>query len=715
MKSRIALSIILSFLIAGIACADGFIVIPRPPQQRTFIPLSIKYHHVEVTIKDQVTTTKVDQVFLNENNMDLEGIYIFPLPVDASISNFVMYVDGKPVKGEILEKSKARQIYDDIVRQMRDPALLEYIDRGAFRVSIYPIPARGEKRIQLEYSEVLKYDSGLCKYVYPLNTEKFSAKPIPSVTVSVDIKSGRPIKNVYSPSHEVDIHRQSDNAVKLSYEASNVKPDKDFIIYYTVTEKEFGLNLLSYKESSDEDGFFMLLVAPKYETTSEDVIEKDVIFVLDKSGSMQGEKIDQAKNALKFCVKSLKNKDRFGIIVFSTDVDELNSALLTATKANTDKAERFIDKLEATGGTDINDALLLAIKKQPDPNRPKIIVFLTDGLPTVGIKDVDAILANAEKAKSKSLRIFAFGVGYDVNTHFLDKLAEDNGGTSQYVKPSEDIEVSVSSLYSKISEPMLSNLRLTTGSIKTKEIYPKNLPDIFKGTQLVVLGRYVYSGTTDIKIDGDIRSKKYTITNKADFLGNNTKNDFIPRLWAQRKVGYLLDEMRTQGDNNEIKDEIIHLSKKYGIVTPYTSFLVLPEEELNRLPAGNRRAMERQSLDSGSVDLKKEKGADAVAASKTMSAMKQAPAPTVSNNTQWHDKDSGINVEIKYVGTKTFILRKDVWTDTEYEPEMKITEIKYGSDKYFDLLSKDSDLGKFFALGKNVIILYKGNCYKIKE
>ena len=712
MRYRIALSIILSFLIVGLACADGFIVIPRPPKERTFIPLSIKYHHVEVTIKDQVTTTKVDQVFLNENNVDLEGIYIFPLPVEASISNFVMYVDGKPVKGEILEKSKARQIYDDIVRQMRDPALLEYIDRGAFKVSVYPIPARGEKRIQLEYSEVLKYDSGLCKYVYPLNTEKFSAKPIQSVTVSVDIKSDKAIKSVYSPSHEVDIRRQNDHAVKLSYEASNVKPDKDFVMYYTVSDKEFGLNLLAYKESG-EDGFFMLLIAPKYETTSDEVIEKDVILVLDKSGSMQGEKIDQAKGALEFCVKSLKDKDKFGIITFSTDVDELDSSLLTATKANVEKAERFIDKLDATGGTDINDALLLALKKQTDPNRPRIIVFVTDGLPTVGTKDVDAILKNVEKAKSKSLRIFAFGVGYDVNTHFLDKLAEDNGGTSQYVKPSEDIEVSVSSLYSKISEPMLSNLKLDTGSIKVREVYPKNLPDVFKGTQLVVLGRYDNNGTTDIKLDGDIRSRKYTTTNKADFPSKTTENDFIPRLWAQRKVGYLLDDMRTHGDNDEIKDEIIRLSKKYGIVTPYTSFLVLPEEEAERLPAGDRRALARQSLDASGAGLKKERGAEAVAASKIMSEMKAAPAPTtmaVNMPKDWEGK-----VEIKYVGVKTFILKKDVWTDTEYEPEMKVTEIKYGSDEYFSLLSKEPELGKFLALGKNVIVFYKGNCYKIKE
>jgi len=341
MRQKLILSVILSLLICGLTYADGFIVIPRPPQERTFIPLSIKYHHVEVEINNQVTTTKVDQVFLNENNQDLEGIYIFPIPKDASISNFVMYVDGKPIKGEILDKNKARSIYDDIVRQMKDPALLEYIDRGAFRVSIYPIPARGEKRIQLEYSEVLKYDIGLCKYVYPLNTEKFSARPIPSVTVSVNIKSDNPIKSVYSPSHEIDISRKNDNEVKLAYEASNVKPDKDFELYYSISAKDFGLNLLSYHEKG-EDGFFMLLIAPKYETTSEEVIEKDLIFVLDKSGSMQGEKIDQAKDALKFCVRGLRENDRFSIIAFSTDVNELEGSLLKANKSNIEKAERLL-------------------------------------------------------------------------------------------------------------------------------------------------------------------------------------------------------------------------------------------------------------------------------------------------------------------------------------------------------------------------------------
>ncbi|MBM3213116.1 trypsin, partial [Candidatus Poribacteria bacterium] len=268
------LTILLGLMMIGLTYADGFIIIPSPPREiQQFIPLSIKYHHVEVSINNQIAITKVDQVFLNENRRDLEGIYIFPIPQGASISDFAMYVDGKRVTSEVLEKDKARSIYDDIVRRMRDPALLEYMDRGAFKVSIYPIPAKGEKRVQLEYSEVLRYDSGLCKYTYPLNTEKFSAKPIKSVTISIKVKSDKAIKNIYSPSHDMDISRKDDHNAKLGYEASNVKPDRDLVVYYTLSNKDFGMNLLTHKNGK-EDGFFVLLVAPKYDVEEKEIIEK---------------------------------------------------------------------------------------------------------------------------------------------------------------------------------------------------------------------------------------------------------------------------------------------------------------------------------------------------------------------------------------------------------------------------------------------------------
>ena len=702
--------VILLIFIPTIALSDGFIIIPRPPQERAFIPLSVKYHHVEASIDNQVATTKVDQVFLNENNYDLEGVYIFPIPEGASISDFAMYVDGKRVSAEILEKKKAREIYDDIVRRMRDPALLEYIDRGAFRMSIYPITARGEKRVQLEYSEVLKYDSGICKYAYPLNTEKFSAKPINSVSVSVNIKSKKAIKSVYSPSHEVDIRRSGDYTAKIGYEASDVKPDKDMIIYYTVSDEDFGLNLLAHRPDGSEDGFFMLLVSPKVEVKEENVIEKDIIFVIDKSGSMQGEKLDQAKAALKFCIKSLNDNDRFGIISFSTDVDEMDRALLTASKDNIAIADKFIDKLKAIGGTNINDALITAIDKKSDPKRPKIIVFLTDGLPTIGERDVESILKNVDKARSKSERIFAFGVGYDVNTHFLDKLAETNGGTPQYVEPSEDIEIAVSNFYNKISEPVLSDLSLDIGSVKVKDVYPKSLPDLFKGSQLLVLGRYDGSGGAMVKLNGVIRDKKHVYENEADFPQRQSDNDFIPRLWAQRKIGYLLDEIRSHGEDNELKDEIIRLSKKYGVITPYTSFLVLPEKEAENLPLATRQLEMREALDRATAGVRMDKGQQAVAASKALKGMKSAPMAK-----EMHKPGDGSKGEIKYVGSKTFFLKNGFWTDSQYEPEMKVKNLKYGSDEYFDLISREPDIARYLALGKKVIVCHKGECYKIEE
>ena len=621
MKNSIATSLFLLLLISGIAFADGFIIIPSPPREVSFIPLSIKYHNVEVNINNQVAITKVDQVFLNENNRVLEGIYIFPIPEGASISDFAMYVDGKRISSEILERDKARSIYEDIVRRMKDPALLEYMDRGAFKASIYPIPAKGEKRVQLEYTEVIKYDSGLCKYVYPLNTEKFSAKPIKSVTVSAQIKSDKAIKSIYSPSHNIDISRKDDNNAKIGYEASNVKPDKDLVLYYTISDKDFGLSLLTHGDGQD-DGFFMLLVAPKYEIEDKEVIEKDMIFVLDKSGSMMdNDKMEQAKNAMKFCINSLNKGDRFGVIIFSTDVDELDKSLLIANKANKDKAVKFIEGLNARGGTNINEALQTALKKKPDPKRPRIIVFLTDGLPTVGEQNVDSIIANVKKAKQDSIRIFTFGVGYDVNTHFLDKLAQENKGFPLYVEPSEDIEVSVSNFYSKISEPVLSDLNLDMGTAKIKDIYPKTLPDLFKGSQILVTGRYKNAAKTNIKLTGRIQDKNSEYVYEVNFPRKNSDNSFIPRLWAQRKIGYLLDEIRSHGENKELKDEIIQLSKRYGIITPYTSFLVLPDEEAEGLPVAMRDKARREAFDRSSDSLRMTTGADAVTASKTMSEM----------------------------------------------------------------------------------------------
>ena len=261
-----------------------------PPVQ--VIPyLTVKYHHVEVTIENQVATTRIDQVFINDYDREIEGTYIFPLPEDAAISTFDMWVDGKKLEGRVLPKDEARRIYEEIVRGRRDPALLEYVGRNAFQARIFPIPARGEKRVQIEYSQLLAADNGLVKYVYPLNTEKFSPKPLKDVSVSVQIKAAQAIKSVYSPSHDVAVTRQGERQAVASYEATNVRPDKDFVLYYSTSGDDVGLSLLTYRPSG-EDGYFLLLAAPKVEIDASKVVPKDVILVLDTSGSMEGQEAD---------------------------------------------------------------------------------------------------------------------------------------------------------------------------------------------------------------------------------------------------------------------------------------------------------------------------------------------------------------------------------------------------------------------------------------
>jgi len=258
---RVCSILILMLAASGIAApagADGIIIVDPPPDvpiMKLDEALAIKYHDVEVTITDQVATTRVDQVFVNDNPWTAEGTYIFPLPEEAAVSDFVMWIDGEPVNGEIMEADEAREIYNDIVRRMRDPALLEYVDRRALKASVFPIPPGEERRIELEYSQVLPLDNGLVHYVYPLSTEKYSSKPLEEVVVAVNVESEVPIRAVYSPSHSVFVEREDDFSALLSFEEYDVLPDKDFELYYSVSPEDVGLSLLSYKEP-DEDGFF---------------------------------------------------------------------------------------------------------------------------------------------------------------------------------------------------------------------------------------------------------------------------------------------------------------------------------------------------------------------------------------------------------------------------------------------------------------------------
>jgi len=509
-------SIILFSAYAGILFADGF-VIPNPRPGENIPPLTVKYHRVRVDIVNQVAKTSIDQVFINNHSRDIEGTYIFPLPVGASISKFSMYIGGKKVEGEILDKDRARHIYEDIVRRLKDPAILEYIGRNMFRARVYPIPAKGEKRIQITYSEILRSEANLVHYVYPLNTEQFSFHPIKQVSIAVKMSSKIPVSSVYSPSHKVSVRKEGETGARVSFEASNVRPDKDFSLYYSLSEDDIGLSFMNWE--GPEDHYFMLLASPHYVGRKQKIINKNLLFVLDSSGSMSGKKITQAKEAVRFVINHLEKGDKFALVDFDDGVDVFSSGLVLANPENREKAIHFVDEIEDSGGTNINDALLKSLEMVQHVERPSYILFLTDGLPTVGVTEIADILRNIGRANSRSTRIFVFGVGYDVNTELLDRLSSDNRGTSVYLSENDNLEVAISNYYEKISSPLLSDLQIAYDKIRVQDVYPRTLPDLFKGSQLVLLGKYAGRGPVTVTLSGKSREPKEAVCSPEAGIG----------------------------------------------------------------------------------------------------------------------------------------------------------------------------------------------------
>ncbi len=724
MKRIGVLSLTIILLLGSVwpVLADGIILPPpRPPGPFTDPPwLTIRYHHVDVTIDNQVATTRIDQVFVNEGEAVAEGTYIFPVPQGATVSEFTMWVDGQPIQPELLEADEARRIYDDIVRRMRDPALLEYVGTNAIRANVFPIAPGEERRIEIEYQEVLDVENGLVHYVYPLNTERFSARPLEDVAVTVEIISNDPVQAVYSPSHPVAVDQPDEFHARVGYEARNVRPDTDFSLYYSVSPDDIDLNLLTYRESADEDGFFMLLLAPPLEVPEEEVIPKDVIVVLDQSGSMFGDKWDQGRAAVEYVLDNLNPEDRFNVIVFSTGYRVYANELQSPAEA--ENAIRWVNGLEAIGGTDIDGALSAALD-MADPERATVVLFITDGVPTEGVTEIDQILAHAEESAPDNVRLFSFGVGDDVDTFLLDELAQENRGTSAYVRPGERIDEEVSGLYTKINAPVLTNITLEFDGVVVEDMYPAEpLPDLFAGTQMVIVGRYRDSAEdVTIRLSGEVNGERQTFVYEGlDFpanAGGGSGTDaevFIPRLWATRRIGALLNQIRLQGENPELVDSVVRLSLRYGIITPYTSFLIQEEDIFTQ--TGFREVQEEAAVSMDQA-FAPSSGAAAVDAAEAIGGAMGAEAPAAMP-TAMTLGNGGQVVEtrdvIRQVLDKTFIFQNGVWIDTTYEADtMTPIPVTFLSDEYFALVAENPSLGDYFALGQHVIVVVDGTVYEV--
>ncbi len=561
---------------AHLARADGMIV-PVDPALRVRGSWAVKYHRVEITVRDQVAQVTIDQAFVNTGRREMEVEYLFPIPPGAAITAMTLLADGQELPGRLMDADEARRIYEDIVRRKKDPALLEYVGYGLYRTRVFPLPPGEERRVIVNYTVACGKDGDLVRVHYPLNTEKFSAKPIDDVRVTVDIHNARAIGPVYSPTHDLTTERHGPTHVTATYQVANAIPATDFEVVYQDGSGDIGATVVSYRVDGDADGYVMALVSPVAHQAAS-VEPKDIVFVIDQSGSMSGRKIDQAREALVWVLGNLNAEDRFNVVTFASSVRPLFTDPLVAADADhTGRAIAQVKQLASGGGTNIAGALRAALGRLPDDDeRPAYVVFLTDGLPTVGeTTRIDELVTLSNEANAAGARLMTLGIGYDVNTRLLDLLSQTHRGFSEYVKPNESLEAKVSGLYTKIRNPVMTDVAVTLDGAALNRVYPAEVGDLFDGGQIMLVGRYATGGAFTLRVTGACRGEKrvFEYPVHLDARSDDTSRAYLPRLWAMRRVGYLMDQIALHAESDELTDELVALSKAYGIMTPYTAFL----------------------------------------------------------------------------------------------------------------------------------------------
>ena len=712
------------FALSALALVPAFaqvVIIGLPPiaiPRRMPIRADCRIESVDIRadIHDQAAKVRVSQVFRNPSSVPMEAQVLFPLPEGAAVSGLTLLVDGKELTGKLMGHDEARRIYEDIVRRRRDPALLEYMGRDLFQTSVFPVSPGGQSTVQLQYSQLLQKDSGLISFGLPLGTAKHSEKPVEHLTVSVNIAAPAPIRTVYSPTHEVDISRPDGSRATVKLSLNNVATADDFRLLYSTDSSPVGLNVISYKPEDSEDGYFALLATPDTRADHATKLAKTVVFLCDRSGSMSGPKIAQVKSALKYLLRQLDPADTFNIVAYDSEVEAFRPELQRANAAGVDAAIAWVDGISAGGGTNIDGALHTGLRMLTDSSRPNYLLFMTDGEPTVGERSETQIAANAARENKVNARLFAFGVEFDVNARLLDRLARELRGTSIYVRPNENIEAPVSAFYSKIAAPMMTgvavDIQLDGGSVA--RVYPRQMPDLFRGDQLVLVGRYRKGGAAKITLTGDEGGRKVDFTYNANFAERSADDTdaFVARLWATRRIGEIIDDLDLHGRNQELVNELVSLSQKYGILTPYTSFLTEDSVSLTASRANNMFAAGSVSTQmvtvTGQAGVMQREAKAHLQNATTVQAAAAPMAATVGG--------APAEARMQQVGQKVFFKKSQVWQDstvTAGQAAHAIHVVQF-SQQYFDLAaSHGGAMAQYLALDEPVLVNLGSQTYQI--
>ncbi|HEU5185707.1 MAG TPA: VIT domain-containing protein [Gemmatimonadaceae bacterium] len=705
--------LVLALLLSPVAAQAQGRIIPRPclPNRpcpppcpdvrcrRDLPDIERRSSNVEVELRDGVLHYEVEETFLNRGGGVGEADYLFPLPKNAAFEGLKLEINGELVAGETMSADEARRIYEDIVRRSRDPALVEWMGHGLLRTRIFPIAAGETRRIVVRFHAVAEREGDALRVDYFRGTQ-----PNAAADVARDRKDpegrlrfrlsypreqyGRP----YSPTHDVRVEEERGlGRVDLSGGAREMT-----LLLPLRRGSRAAISVLSHAPGR-EDGFALITLSPP--AIAPRSTPRDVTLVLDVSGSMSGKKIQQAREAGKQLLATLTPRDRFRLIDFSSDVRAFRDEMLFATRTNVAAAERYLDGLRAEGSTNISGALEEALSLPAESGRLPLVLFVTDGEPTVGERDPERIAQQAGSERGRR-RIFTFGVGADLNVALLERLALEGRGTAHFVRPDESVERAVSIVASRLTSPVATDLRVRVEGARLSKMHPAGPYDLFAGQDLVVLARYEGSGTILVRFEGESSEGRVSWSTETELPDRDRENGFVARLWATQRVGYLSAERRRNGPSQEIDDEIRALGERYGIPTELTSYLVLePGAVVARGQVGqggNLRGLERSR--------RIEPRAQAFEEAKAASAMRGAQTLTQADAASAAPEAAAAGITLRRVGTRTFVLRDSVWTDTRFAEGTRVVKVKAYSEAYFALVREIPDLSAAFALGEQVLV-----------
>lgn len=533
--------------------------------------LRLSRNITEVQIIDQIALTTVTHEFVNTIDADsIQVAYMFPLPDNAAVTGFAIWRDSTFVDFVLTASDTGSS--NQTIPGDADPALREYLLPNPFTVPTFVTD--DTFRVKLSYAELLPFDFGAIGYVFPLASQGFSAGDLDALAFFVTISTQRSIRQIETPGYSSGIQQDDAFSATLGFDRANFLPSLDFVIDFQLAQEEVGLFTLTHLDPADTTesaGFFLSLIEPGDVQPSQ-ILNKHFTFVLDRSGSMSGNKIVQAKAAARYSIEHLNPKDFFNIVDFSSSVAQFKPEAVRADAANVAEAVNYIEVIEANGGTNINQALVTALG-QTLPNEVNQVIFLTDGRPTAGVTNKDDILRNVRVANTNAASIFVFGVGNNLGKDLLQALADENQGVATFIAENEPIDDIIVNFFSRISNPVLVDLSLDFGGAQVFDVFPRELPDLAAGFQLVVAGRYASFGPTDITLRGSVASADTAfVYPDINFPDSDLDNVFIPKIWAGRKIDHLFARWLKEGEPDSLKQQIIAVSLKYGVLSPFTSF-----------------------------------------------------------------------------------------------------------------------------------------------